>query len=333
MTKTSDEIIPTSATSYENDILMRLKSDVKAWNIWRDENPDIPINLREADLNNVDIGGANLQGADLFAAKLQCANLQNANLSGAKLAHADIAGAKLNKANLSNADISFANMAGAELINVDLSNSSLVWTNLDHAILVGADIRKAMLVHANLSNAELNNANLTGANFSGADISRAELGGVKWDRKYMRRMFQNIRGIESCNGNSIFTRDAADQEYIENIESQWSKDWWLKLLFWAWGVIDFGRSIWRVSAIAAAIAAIFGMIYAIFPLLLNINDSAKTPFTPFYFSIVTYTTLGFGDVKPATLLGELLVSFEVILGYVTLGLLLSVLANKVARRS
>ena len=67
--------------------------------------------------------------------------------------------------------------------------------------------------------------------------------------------------------------------------------------------------------------------------LLDYKDSAKTWFTPFYFSIVTYTTLGFGDVKPKTLAGELVVSSEVILGYTTLGLLLSVLAQNIARRS
>jgi hypothetical protein len=51
------------------------------------------------------------------------------------------------------------------------------------------------------------------------------------------------------------------------------------------------------------------------------------------FSIVTYTTLGFGDVVPITVLGEIVVSTEVILGYLTLGLLLAVLSDKVARRS
>jgi hypothetical protein len=61
--------------------------------------------------------------------------------------------------------------------------------------------------------------------------------------------------------------------------------------------------------------------------------STKTWFTPYYFSIVTYTTLGFGDVKPRTLVGELVVSSELILGYTTLGLLLSVLAQNIARRS
>jgi hypothetical protein len=48
---------------------------------------------------------------------------------------------------------------------------------------------------------------------------------------------------------------------------------------------------------------------------MDYGERCRTWFTPFYFSIVTYTTLGFGDVKPATLIGEIIVSTEVILGY------------------
>ena len=52
-----------------------------------------------------------------------------------------------------------------------------------------------------------------------------------------------------------------------------------------------------------------------------------------YFSSVTYTTLGFGDITPQHWLGEIIVIIEVVLGYMTLGLLLTILANNVARRS
>ena len=67
--------------------------------------------------------------------------------------------------------------------------------------------------------------------------------------------------------------------------------------------------------------------------LLQYHDSANSPFTPFYYSIVTYTTLGFGDVTPGHWLGEVIVTLEVIAGYLTLGLLVSILANTVARRA
>jgi voltage-gated potassium channel Kch len=89
----------------------------------------------------------------------------------------------------------------------------------------------------------------------------------------------------------------------------------------------------RVAIISFGLAAVYGVIYRVFPHIINYSDSVKTWFTPYYFSIVTYTTLGFGDVRPATLAGEIIVSSEVILGYTTLGLLLSVLAQNIARRS
>jgi hypothetical protein len=82
----------------------------------------------------------------------------------------------------------------------------------------------------------------------------------------------------------------------------------------------------------AMLIALYGSIYSHWSGLLRCPETA-TWFTPFYFSIVTYTTLGFSDVVPITVLGEIIVSTEVILGYLTLGLLLAVLADKVARRS
>ena len=62
------------------------------------------------------------------------------------------------------------------------------------------------------------------------------------------------------------------------------------------------------------------------------DDTPHWWFTPFYYSIVTYTTLGFGDVIPCTKIGQIIVVAEVIFGYLTLGLRVSILANKVARR-
>ena len=52
-----------------------------------------------------------------------------------------------------------------------------------------------------------------------------------------------------------------------------------------------------------------------------------------YFSFTVFTTLGFGDITPKNWVGEVIVVSEVILGYTTLGLLLAILANRVARQS
>ncbi|MCH8291504.1 ion transporter [Candidatus Poribacteria bacterium] len=52
-----------------------------------------------------------------------------------------------------------------------------------------------------------------------------------------------------------------------------------------------------------------------------------------YYSVVTFTTLGFGDIVPKTAWARFFVTFEVILGYVMLGGLIGIFANKLARRS
>lgn len=66
---------------------------------------------------------------------------------------------------------------------------------------------------------------------------------------------------------------------------------------------------------------------------MKLPTSYESWFSPYYFSIVTFTTLGFGDVTPLNMAGEFWVTAEVILGYVMLGGLISIFANKLARRS
>ena len=91
--------------------------------------------------------------------------------------------------------------------------------------------------------------------------------------------------------------------------------------------------------VVSAFAILFGLAYftssvAGHPLVAP--SSPGTPehwLRPFYSSIVTYTTLGFGDVTPASVAGTIVVALEAICGYVALGLLIAILANKVARRA
>ncbi len=62
----------------------------------------------------------------------------------------------------------------------------------------------------------------------------------------------------------------------------------------------------------------------------NNNIREKNWFTPYYFSIVTFTTLGFGDITPQNIWGEIFLVIEVIIGYLMLGLLIHMLALKLS---
>ena len=49
----------------------------------------------------------------------------------------------------------------------------------------------------------------------------------------------------------------------------------------------------------------------------------------FYYSIVTFTTLGYGDILPHTLLQKVFVSFEVVTGYVMLGIFMNLIGKRI----
>ena len=74
-----------------------LEQGIKAWNKWREENPNIKPNLRNAKVRN-NLSEANLSMADLCGADLLFANLERANLRGANLNRANLSGAILSGA-------------------------------------------------------------------------------------------------------------------------------------------------------------------------------------------------------------------------------------------
>ena len=104
----------------------------------------------------------------------------------------------------------------------------------------------------------------------------------------------------------------------------------------AWSLIDYGRSFAKAGLSAAVMAVLFAIVYWLDMVLewglVDYSSSSGSWLSPFYYSIVTYSTLGFGDITPRHWIGEVIVIVEVVFGYLTLGLLLSILANKVARR-
>ena len=309
--------------SYEPVQLIR--SDIVKWNTWRADNPERNVDLSSANLSWAKLSGADFSGVELRGADLSGSDLSWANLSGASLSSAD-----LHEADLSGADLMAANLIAADLEKADLSESDLSGANLSGAILARADLNGADLSRADLSRSDISDANL-----ASVDLTDTNLAEATYSRRGLRGRCSGSK-IESCRGNPILKRDVEDQQYIDALEAKLGETIGGKIVFALWRSIDFGRSFSRVALGASFLAVIFGAIFWVGRWkqwgLLDYGNSADTWFTPFYYSLVTYTTLGFGDVTPAGWIGELIIVTEVILGYGTLGLLIAVLANKVARR-
>jgi uncharacterized protein YjbI with pentapeptide repeats len=147
-----------------------LKQGVEVWSRWREENPEIEPDLREADLSKVDLRKADLREADLSGADLSGADLGEADLRRAWLSDAYLFGTYLSGSNLVGADLSTADVSKANFSEADLSQ-----TYLSGVALLGADLSRAKLIEAHLLEADLSGADLSGADLGKADLSEAYL--------------------------------------------------------------------------------------------------------------------------------------------------------------
>ena len=197
---------------------------------------------------------------------------------------------------------------------------------------------------ADLTGANLTRADITGANLHNANLAATNLTGMKdGGFREKRGRYYGIRGLDSCFGDPLFVRDAKDQDYLDTLEvaidetPSTARRRWKRFWFSAWGLIDYGRSLGKLALGAFIVTMFFGVIFHLDSIFgwqfFSLPTSADTPLTPYYYSIVTYTRLGSGGITPTHWVGEIVLICERILGYVTLGLLLSILANRVARRS
>ncbi|HGJ5891411.1 MAG TPA: pentapeptide repeat-containing protein [Arsenophonus apicola] len=131
--------------------------------------------LQEANLDKARLNGANLQIANLTDATLKYARLDSVNLdytclNGAKLNMATLCHARLYRTKLIKADLSDANLNDAKLFDVELNGA-----NLQNAKLVKADLQQVKLVEANMRQADFSHSNLQSSVFIEADLAEANL--------------------------------------------------------------------------------------------------------------------------------------------------------------
>jgi hypothetical protein len=91
----------------------------------------------------------------------------------------------------------------------------------------------------------------------------------------------------------------------------------------------YGNSFGRWGFTGLFFIVLFACLYAIVdPTQQMILVKGAHFYDYFYFSVVTFTTLGYGDITPLTGLQKLFCSIEVFLGYIQLGLFLTLIQKK-----
>ncbi len=296
------------------DMLKRCseKKDITEWNKWRMANHEEKIWLQGANLS-----GAHLEGVKFWQAHLEGAHLMSAHLEGAKFWVAHLEGTILKYARLEGAILSSAHLKNAELLQAHLE---------------GAGLWYACLAGANFGQAHLEGANLVGTHLEGAEFEAAIVDGstLIWGSQIDRKTDFTIVGLDAAR-----IEPGLKQLLQYNIRLKGWKEWYkdhrlLTPLVWLfWQMSDYGRSTGRVIGTFFVLAFAFAGIYFAVPgLVENLHVTGHwwgDLVRAVYFSIVTMTTLGFGDMyaHPQSIAGHLLLMFQVLLGYVLLGALIT----------
>jgi uncharacterized protein YjbI with pentapeptide repeats len=297
--------------------------------------------LSGMDLSGQDLSGADLSGADLSRTRFAGACLRGAILQGAHLEKSEFLGADLTDADLSDArgeSVGFgrADLSGALLFSARLPGATLTQARLCRADLRAANLRGARILEADLSEADLSRAVLRDADleksrvdravFLDADLREARLRGISGHHS-ANWIGTDIVGVDFC-GAYLVRRTIEDQNYLHEFRTQSRLN---AGIYWVWWVTsDCGRSFLRWGLWTLMLMVLFAAVYE--TVKLDLGDH-PTVLSSLYYSVVTLTTLGYGDVVPASPAAQIVAMSEVVVGYVMLGGLLSIFANKMARRA
>ena len=313
-------------------------------------------------LQGSDFSETDLRDANISEANLSDVNFSDADLSGADLSEANIKNADFSEANLHDANLRDADARGATFERANLENAAMTRTNLRNA-----NIRDARLFEVSFSDTWINEATELGELCvyekeadTGIDRDHRTV-----ERHHAAAW--SYRALENlCRENALpgLTRHYFVREKEARRKHAWETKNYrhaLKAEASRW-VMEHGSNPWRIVGVSAFVIVLFGLLY---PVTGGLVDSVTGPSgaqtasdapsptiitywpegelpefnvllydlprifgTSLYFSVVTFATLGYGDIY-VTGLARGLATIETILGSVLIALLVFVLSRSV----
>jgi len=292
-----------------------MKNYSKEFNDYIKWHPDRSVVLpNNVDLKDTDLEMVNLKGVNMVGRRLQKAIFQSAELQKAEFYNAKLQGSKFYNADLNGAKFEGADLRGAEFMNADIRGADFIRTQLENTDFTDARVDGGTRFSEFSFNTE--------TNFSGVGLASAMM--APWLR----------------------------QEFKYNIRRRRWEEWYEnhRFLRWPvrrfWNLSDYGQSTMQLIkrfCIFAIAFAIFYYAWGAFELYALGDTKAPgvveglfvkgciqvrwyiVPLRAVYFSVVTMTTLGFGDMyaMPGSIWGHILLMIQVLLGYVLLGALIT----------
>jgi len=301
-------------------------------------------NLEEAYMNNSPcFDNAFLHGANLKKAFLGPATFRNANLFAANLENTEIGA----YGDFTEADLRRANLKNSKCSAVNFHKSNFWETQLEGANLYKCDIRSVNFQRAIMdsttvfyqcqidSDTDFRCVPLDGIGIDSTTkrILKYNIRRKNWNDWYWRTTWDDEKKIFKKYDSKKLTFLRTSEKILSQIKTSPVRAfWWLS---------NYGESTLRILGVFLASIFIFAIIYSHGfsksdpGYIKNLYDFGKVSsegpnrWTIFvrsnYFSVVTITTLGLGDMhaKPSSAKGQIFVSLQVIWGYFLLGAIIT----------
>lgn len=291
--------------------------------------------------------GERLDGANFEGARLNGTSF----LAGQSLVEADFSNAVIDDADLSETDLRRATFRDVDAHRVSFRDANLHDTVFVFADLRGADFRGARLYRAGLTDVRINletsfseravyEAEIDREPTSDSAAERAE--SAQWVYSELQRLYRENAFPKQANAFYLREMDFRRREAWRTGNYRRA----IRLAGSRW-IMRYGTSPWRVIATSVLLILVCAALYPLTggiqevgtetAVTYEIDDPTETPsrvlgrayLKSLYFSVITFATLGYGDIQPVAGMARAIAAAETLLGSLLMALLVFVLTQSV----
>jgi len=245
---------------------------------------------------------------------LRDADLNHAHFKGAHMYHIDLSGASMVKADFHEANLNNANMANCDLLGVNLHDAKVEHTQWGETIL-----QERLAIESARK---------------GNDSNRDNLEQAEEIYRNLRKHFES-RGQFDLAGVYYYREMLMRRHQMPRWTTKWRLSWLMDY------ICGYGENPLRVVTFSLSFIFLCSLLYFMSGInseegriIYQVESGVVENFITFadclYFSVVTFTTLGYGDLSPSGLV-RLIAAVEAFIGSFPLALFVVVFVKKMTR--
>tara|TARA_B100000945_G_C20423630_1_gene619271 strand:+ start:2306 stop:3211 length:906 start_codon:yes stop_codon:yes gene_type:complete len=261
---------------------------------------------------------------------------------------------------LEGVQIKFADLKNAKLVNANMKKSDLTRSDFSNASMFGINLEGSTLFKANFEGANLKSANLKNCELLGADFTNTKLNNVDWGHDY--KVINEIEAERAYSSGKYEKskekyKEAEDiyrtlkmslqaQTLGDDVGKMFEREMIVKrkqmplfsparflskIAHIAFGYGEkIGNIFYTIIAVLVACALLYGINgveyqdrnLSFFADDIDEYGYLKTFGNLFYFSVVVFSTVGFGEITPLGLLNKTVMIFEGLIGGIIMSIIM-----------